>query len=372
MKRIDVFDSLRGIAIIGVILIHSGNNVPRNFGMLAEAIISNGNKGVQIFFIISAILFNRSFATYCNKYPDMRPEIVAAWYGKRFLRLIPLFWLTNTAVLLYSGIKDMNISVADVKIYISNCLFLHGFIPEYINAIGNNWYIGTLAIFILLVPFIYRLVNNIWKACALFGISWLLQQMLERTVAVLDCGQDMIIWQNYWKGFSIFKQMPVLAIGIILYFLLFHYEIHLSLYNKLIEKFGKIGAVVVIYVCFFVLCGSIFYAVVTYQNIYRFAVIIGLLLIVLFSYPIPLIVNRFYSFIGKYSYGIYLFHLLLLGRINNFLTNFIDDLLLNVIFATFITLFVCLFASVVATNYFERPIINIVQTKMSKGNFQEK
>lgn len=372
MKRIDVFDSLRGIAIIGVILIHSGNNVPRNFGMLAEAIISNGNKGVQIFFIISAILFYRSFAVYCNKYPDMRLQIVATWYGKRFLRLIPLFWLTNTAVLLYSGIKDMSISVADVKIYISNCLFLHGFIPKYINAIGNNWYIGTLAIFILLVPFIYRLVNNIWKACALFGIAWLLQQMLERTVAVLDCGQDMIIWQDYWKGFSIFKQMPVLAIGIILYFLLFHYEIHLFLYNKLVEKFGKTGAAVVLYVCFFALCGSIFYAVVTYQNIYRFAVIIGLLLIVLFCYPIPLIVNRFYSFIGKYSYGIYLFHLLLLGRINNLLTNFIDDLLINVILATFITLFVCLFASVVATNYFERPIINVVQAKMTKGNFQEK
>lgn len=51
MKRIDVFDSLRGIAIIGVILIHSGNNVPRNFGVLAEAVISNGNKGVQIFLL---------------------------------------------------------------------------------------------------------------------------------------------------------------------------------------------------------------------------------------------------------------------------------------------------------------------------------
>ena len=86
MKRIDVFDSLRGIAIIGVLLIHSGNNVPRNFSMLAEAIISNGNKGVQVFFIISAILFYRSFAVYHDKYTDMNARIVTVWYGKRFLR----------------------------------------------------------------------------------------------------------------------------------------------------------------------------------------------------------------------------------------------------------------------------------------------
>ena len=366
MKRIDVFDSLKGIAIIGVILIHSGNNVQRNFGMFTEAIISNGNKGVQIFFIISAMLFFRAFAAYYDKYAGMNVRIVAAWYGKRFLRLIPLYWLTNTAVLLYSGLKDMSISVADVEIYLSNCFFLHGFIPKHINAIGNNWYIGTLAIFVLLVPFIYRLINNIWKACALFGVSWLLQQIIERTVMVLDYGQNIEVWKDYWGGFAIFRQMPVLAIGIILYFLLFHYEIHLFMYNKLVGRFRKLGAGVVLYGCFFILCGSIFYAVVTYQSMYRFAVIIGLLIIVLFSYPIPLIVNRVYSFIGKYSYGIYLFHLLLLGRVNNLLTGFTDDLLLNVILATFITLGVCLMTSVIATNCFEKPIIHFVQSKMKR------
>ena len=372
MKRIDVFDSLRGIAIIGVLLIHSGNNVPRNFSMLAEAIISNGNKGVQVFFIISAILFYRSFAVYHDKYTDMNARIVTVWYGKRFLRLIPLYWLTNTAVLLYSGMKDMSISGADVGVYLSNCLFLHGLIPGHINAIGNNWYIGTLAIFLLLVPLIYRLINNVWKACILFGVSLLLQQMIERTIAVLDYGQDMGIWKNYWSGFSIFKQLPVLTIGIILYFLLFHYEVPMLLYNKLVDKFRKPGAKTVLYACFFILCGCVFRAVVTYQSIYVFATIIGLLIIILLCYPIPIIENRVFSIIGKYSYGIYLFHALLLGRVNKLLTYFTDDLLLNVILATLLTLVVCLLASVIATKYFEKPIINHVQSKLTKRNFREK
>lgn len=87
MKRIDVFDSLRGIAIIGVILIHSGNNVPRNFGVLAEAVISNGNKGVQIFFVISAILFYRSYVQYCDKGKHVGAKELLTWYGKRYCYL---------------------------------------------------------------------------------------------------------------------------------------------------------------------------------------------------------------------------------------------------------------------------------------------
>lgn len=372
MKRIDVFDSLKGIAIIGVILIHSGNNVPRNFGLLTEAVISNGNKGVQIFFIISAMLFYRSYVQYCDSYNNMSVRNVLAWYGKRFLRLIPLYWLTNTAVFLYTGVKNMHISGRDVGIYLSNCFFLHGFIPKYINVIGNNWYIGTLAIYILLVPVICKFVNNIQRAGIWLGVTFFLQQMMERTVAELDFGQDMVIWQNYWSGFSIFKQMPVLAIGIILYFLLFYYEVHLLIYKKLVSKLGKHGAGVVFYCSFLILCVSVYYAVVTYQSIYVFALMIGWLMILLFSYPIPLIVNRGYSFIGKYSYGIYLFHLLVLGRINNLIAGFTDNLLLNVLLATVITLCVCLFASIIATNYFEKPIINIVQSKLPKGNFREK
>lgn len=324
------------------------------------------------FFVISAMLFYRSYVQYCDKGKNVGAKELLTWYGKRFLRLIPLFWLTNTAVLLYSGVKNMCIEGSDIAIYLSNCLFLHGFIPEHINAIGNNWYIGTLAIYILLVPIICRFVNNIKRAGVLLGAAFLVQQMMERTVVGLDFGQDMVLWQNYWTGFSVLKQMPVLAIGIILYYLLFHYEVHLLIYNKLTSKFGKPGVGAVFYGSFFLLCVSMYYAVVTYQNIYVFAILIGLLIIVLSGYPIPLVVNRVYSFIGKYSYGIYLFHLLVLGRINNLIAGFTEDLLLNVILATAITLLVCLLASIIATKYFEKPIINTVQLKLTKGYFQEK
>ena len=55
--HIEALDALKGVAILGVLTIHSGNNVPGGkLGAIQEAVISNGKMGVQIFFIISAML----------------------------------------------------------------------------------------------------------------------------------------------------------------------------------------------------------------------------------------------------------------------------------------------------------------------------
>lgn len=43
--HIEVLDALKGVAIVGVLLIHSGNNVPGGLSTIQEAVISNGNKG---------------------------------------------------------------------------------------------------------------------------------------------------------------------------------------------------------------------------------------------------------------------------------------------------------------------------------------
>lgn len=360
--HIEVFDALKGVAILGVLLIHSGNNVPGELSAIQEAIISNGKKGVQIFFIISAILVYKSLSNFYGSQGKGK-HCVLAWYKKRFLRLIPLYWLTNLAILLYAGMKPTYASGTHgvtIFTYITNFLFLHGFYPWHINAISINWYIGTLAIFILIAPAFFAVINTIWRAGILFAFSIILQKIVSLTIATWDFGADTYVWRDYWEGFSIFEQLPVLSVGIILYFVLFRYETHLHIKNYFVRKVGQHNAKKIFYLCFIFFGVLIMSEIVSYANIYIFSVTIAFVIILLFCLPIRIISNKIFVFIGKYSYGIYLFHPLILGRINIFISKYMGNTFYNIILSALIALCICLIASVILTKYYEKNIIKLL------------
>lgn len=45
-----------------------------------------------------------------------------------------------------------------------NLFFIHGFYPYYTNSINANWFMGVLAVFYLLAPFMYRIINSLERA----------------------------------------------------------------------------------------------------------------------------------------------------------------------------------------------------------------
>lgn len=358
-SRIKSLDGLKGLAIMGVILIHSGNNVPRDLSAIPEAIISCGKRGVQVFFIISAILIYNSLSNFYNTKSGEK-YCILTWYKKRFVRLIPLYWLTNTAILIRMGMTPTYASGTHgvtVFTWITNYLFLHGFYPWHINAVSANWYVGTLAIFIFIAPMCFKAINNIWKAILLFISSLILESIIGQTIATWDFGADTYVWVEYWEGFSIFKQLPVLSIGIIVYFVLFKHKAHLLLKKFFICKLGKRGAKVLFYASLIFLWFLIALEVVLYVNMYVFSITITLIIVLLFCFPTRIISNKIYSSIGKYSYGIYLFHPLILGRINVFISRYTENALFNILLSAFIALVICLVGSVILTNFFEKPTI---------------
>lgn len=147
--HIEVLGALKGVAIVGVLLIHSGNNVPGGLSTIQEAVISNGNKGVQIFFIISAILVYKSLSNFYGS-QEKEEHCVWVWYKKRFLRLIPLYWLTNLAILLYAGMKPTDASGTHgvtIFTYITNFLFCMDFI---LGTLMQSALIGILALWLFL------------------------------------------------------------------------------------------------------------------------------------------------------------------------------------------------------------------------------
>ena len=86
-------DSLRGIAVLGVLLVHTGQRVA-GLPALVDAATNFGAYGVHLFFVASAFTLFTSLNQRSRS--ERRPTL--NYFLRRLFRIAPLFWL---AVLFY-------------------------------------------------------------------------------------------------------------------------------------------------------------------------------------------------------------------------------------------------------------------------------
>ncbi len=94
-SQLDSIDALRGIAVLGVIVIHAANvpHVPNTIWNLALP----GQRGVQLFFIVSAFtLFLSRERRPDEAHPDRN------FFLRRFFRLTPMFYLATVLACLFA------------------------------------------------------------------------------------------------------------------------------------------------------------------------------------------------------------------------------------------------------------------------------
>lgn len=303
-KRIDWVDAMKGIAIFGVVLIHSGADtvLPSVFGKVA----SIGNRGVQIFFIISMYLAYASFEK--AKQNDIT---TGKWLWKHFKSIAPAYYAALLLNLIFvGGYPNWLGSIGKVSLWniLSHIFFFNGFSPYHINSIlGVEWYLADYAIMILLIPVLYKLINSFSKATAFFlgcSVVSYFFILIMRTWSVVP---DMDLWGTYLNSFWFFTQLPVMALGIMLFFFLkSEYIIQKGEKNKLLSYTILIGSV---YAIAILLAGAGFPGI-TLEVAYAvplFGIILSQCI-----YNCPFIQNPFWKSIGKHSYIIYLFHVLIM------------------------------------------------------------
>ena len=155
-------DSMKGIAMCGVIMIHSGGaDLPSILGRVGNI----GRNGVQVFFLLSAYLtfvslhkiFERS-ARICSD-RMYHKSIIFAWWRKKFIKLIPLYYLMIIICSVFEGGSNYWLgSEGGISFFniLSHVFFIHGLFPHYTDSIiAVEWYLGVLAIFYLLAPMLY-------------------------------------------------------------------------------------------------------------------------------------------------------------------------------------------------------------------------
>ncbi|MGZ4449242.1 MAG: acyltransferase family protein [Nocardioides sp.] len=175
-RRVEVFDGLRGIAIVLVVLSHGWILWPTGWldtHALPQALTRSGNFGVSVFFAVGAFVSTTALLRAAASPRGLHPVVALV---RRFVRLSAQLYLLLAAILVVSvvdltdGYRDRvtRASVWHVATYTWNW-YLQGHSPEARSDLGHLWYLSVdFQVFVLVLVLVHLLRRHrAWLAVAL-------------------------------------------------------------------------------------------------------------------------------------------------------------------------------------------------------------
>ena len=298
---------LRTFAALGVVWIHvwafSFNAMPLNvFGLDVFKAISFVGNGVDFFFVISGFLM------YMALYK--RPLTLSNYFyfiKKRFFRIAPLYYISILTYFFYFKFVDHT----DIgwKAVLINATFLNNHFG--INIAYTFWSLAVEWLFYLIIPFLFIFKDHrrqMWVFGILVVVSFIRLYQVESAQVLFSVPSmpmplfmefgwgilmAMILTKPNWKEKVVFKQSWVnllVGFGVL-------YMGRVMRLTQVVERAGEFGIV------FKMMSGPIM--------TFGFALIMFMLIRDkgIFS---NFVEHRLFQFLGKCSYGIYLWHLLII------------------------------------------------------------
>jgi exopolysaccharide production protein ExoZ len=150
-------DALRGYAILGVIILHTGSHVD-----LVDQ-VAWGARGVQLFFVVSALTLALSWHS--------RQDGAGPFFVRRLFRIVPIFWL---AIAYYALTSHQSVTPWQI---VTSLTFVHSLFPTTISPglVPGGWSISDEALFYLVFPFLVATLLTTWtrSAIALAVTMWI-------------------------------------------------------------------------------------------------------------------------------------------------------------------------------------------------------
>jgi peptidoglycan/LPS O-acetylase OafA/YrhL len=147
--RLPGVDGVRGLAALGVVLVHVGLISGYNMrpGSALGPYLARGEAGVSVFFVVSGFLIYRPFVA-ASLAGRPSPRLVP-YLGRRLVRIVPLYWLVLTVVLFVDHRSPVD-GVGDLVTY-------YGFVQIYrpgfeTGGVQQAWSLCTIVSFYLVAP----------------------------------------------------------------------------------------------------------------------------------------------------------------------------------------------------------------------------
>lgn len=298
MKKLEYITVLRALAILSVLIVHisqqgPGLNYTQHF---ITAAMYNGQRGVQLFYLLSAFTLFMSFNYRSKK--ERSP--VTNYFIRRFFRIAPLYYLAIIYYLWQDGTgprywlgSEKSITTLNI---ISNFSFTHGFNPYWINSIvQGGWSVGVEVAFYCLLPFLFLRIKNIQQACNFVFISLFARLLFLILLTHYRMIPDVELWDQY-LFFYLPNQLPIFAMGIVLYFLIYDSSnLEISSKNLFIYAIALITGLAI--------QSNLFIPEICYYGVFFLV-----LAYALHQYHPSILFNSFVLYVGKISYTLYLTH----------------------------------------------------------------
>ena len=301
VRKYAFIDALRGYAILAVLLVHSSLSVaPAN--SILRSLMNNGARGVQLFFIASALTLCLSwhFRSVHEAYP------VRNFFIRRFFRIAPLFYAAVIFYVMLYGFSPRYWAPNGIKWWFvpSTVLFLHGYHPETITSVvPGGWSIAVEMNFYLLLPFLLRRLRTIRASAIVLIVSLSAYKLSTLAITHLLSGPYPAHQQYLVSSFaflSFFGQLPVFAIGILTYFVF----VNVSSLRRLVISANLLFLSLLVLLKLlttFTIVRMLSHHIVMGAVFALFALTLG-------CFPVKLFVNRALALLGKISFGMYLTH----------------------------------------------------------------
>jgi exopolysaccharide production protein ExoZ len=287
MKRLPYVDALRGYAILMVIAVHASPLVP-TMPWAARQLASQGARGVQLFFVASALTLMQSW--------HRRNDGAWPFYVRRLFRIAPMFWL---ATIFFAGLAWSRTGELPWAKALATVSFLHGLSPGTIDGVvPGGWSIADEMMFYAIFPLLVGLVRG-WRVALALLIAGVFAADAIRPL-VVDALDGAAGSREQTKIFAFLwlpNQLPVFLVGI----LVFHAPWRVPL------AAARVGLM-----CSLLAMAWLTFHSVGIQNHLAFAIAFGAVAFYLPFAQLPLLVNPLMCRIGKVSYSAYLWHFVLI------------------------------------------------------------
>jgi exopolysaccharide production protein ExoZ len=312
---VGAIDAFRGWAILLVLFVHASQVAPVLDGWAAK-IAAQGARGVQLFYVISALTLMISWHS--------RNDGAWPFYIRRLFRITPMFWLAIPVFLWIGGTGPSYWAPEGIHAWqiAATATFLHGFHPQSINSVVHGG--ATIAVemmFYAIFPLLVRLTPSwtwalAWTLATFWAAKWLYPMALGWWP-----GENRGLAANY--AFLWFpNQLPSFLVGMLLYFTL---VAKMSLPRWIVWAMLLVGLAALFAIPFRVAP----FRVAPYHAHLAYAPVFAVIIYAVINGAGSFLTVSPLQFLGRISYSAYLWHFALLATVIPHFQNWAYPLLLG-------------------------------------------